>query len=42
VSATPSTLIYWGRTFGASPIRIGGGVTAIGLILVLITIALGG
>lgn len=33
---------WWGRTVGANPLRIGAGVTAIGLTLVLITIALGG
>ncbi len=33
---------WWGRVVGASPWRIGAGVTAVGLSLVLITIALGG
>lgn len=33
---------WWGRAVGANPLRIGAGVTAIGVILVLITIALGG
>jgi hypothetical protein len=33
---------WWGRLVGASPLRIGTGVTAVGLALVLITIALGG
>jgi hypothetical protein len=33
---------WWGRTVGANPLRIGAGVTGVGLTLVLITIALGG
>lgn len=33
---------WWARVVGASPLRIGAGVSGIGLILVLITIALGG
>ena len=33
---------WWGRTVGANPLRIGAGVTGVGLALVLITIALGG
>ena len=33
---------WWGRVVGANPWRIGAGVTAVGLTLVLITIALGG
>lgn len=33
---------WWGRIVGASPLRIGVGMTGIGLTLVLITIALGG
>lgn len=33
---------WWGRTVGVSPLRMGAGVTGIGLVLVLITIALGG
>lgn len=33
---------WWGRIVGANPWRIGAGVTAVGLTLVLITIALGG
>lgn len=33
---------WWGWIVGANPLRIGAGVTSIGLILVLITIALGG
>jgi VIT1/CCC1 family predicted Fe2+/Mn2+ transporter len=32
----------WGRTVGASPFRVGAGVTLVGLILVSITILLGG
>ena len=33
---------WWGRVVGASPFRAGAGVTLVGLILVFITIALGG
>ncbi len=33
---------WWGRTVGANPLRVGAGVTCVGVILVLITIALGG
>lgn len=33
---------WWGRVVGANPLRIGAGVTGVGLTLVLITIALGG
>lgn len=33
---------WWGRVIGANPLRIGAGVTSVGLTLVLITIALGG
>lgn len=33
---------WWGRMVGANPLHIGAGVAAIGLTLVLITIALGG
>ena len=33
---------WWGRVVGASPLRIGTGVMGIGLVLVLITIVLGG
>lgn len=33
---------WWGHTVGANPLRIGAGVTGIGLTLVLVTIALGG
>ena len=33
---------WWGRVVGANPLRIGAGVMAFGLALVLITIALGG
>lgn len=33
---------WWGRTVGANPYRIAVGVTCVGLILVLFTIALGG
>ena len=33
---------WWGRVVGASPFRVGAGVASVGLILVLITIALGG
>lgn len=33
---------WWGRVVGANPLRIGAGVTTVGVILVLITIALGG
>lgn len=33
---------WWGRTVGANPLRIGAGVTSVGLTLVLITIAFGG
>lgn len=33
---------WWGRVVGANPLRIGAGVTGVGLALVLITIALGG
>ena len=33
---------WWGRIVGASPWRIGAGLTAIGVALVLVMIALGG
>lgn len=33
---------WWGRVAGANPLRIGAGVTCVGLILVVITIVLGG
>ena len=33
---------WWGREIGANPLRAGAGVTCVGVILVLITIALGG
>ncbi len=33
---------WWGRTVGANPLRIGAGVTSVGVILVLITVVLGG
>jgi VIT1/CCC1 family predicted Fe2+/Mn2+ transporter len=33
---------WWGRSVGASPWRIGAGLTGIGIVLVLVTIALGG
>ena len=33
---------WWGRLAGANPFRVGAGVMCVGLILVLITIALGG
>lgn len=33
---------WWGKTVGANPTRIGTGVSGVGLIMVLITIALGG
>lgn len=33
---------WWGRAVGANPLRIGAGVTSVGLTLVLVTIALGG
>lgn len=32
----------WGQTVGANPIRIGMGITCVGVVLVLITIVLGG
>ena len=34
--------VWWGRVVGGSPLRIGTGVTLIGMALVLVTIALGG
>jgi VIT1/CCC1 family predicted Fe2+/Mn2+ transporter len=34
--------VQWGRTVGGSPVHIGGGLTLVGVALVLITIALGG
>jgi VIT1/CCC1 family predicted Fe2+/Mn2+ transporter len=33
---------WWGHIVGASPWRVGAGLTGIGIALVLITIALGG
>lgn len=33
---------WWGRLVGANPLHTGAGVTGVGLVLVLITIALGG
>jgi hypothetical protein len=34
--------VWWGRIVGANPWRIGAGLTGIGVVLVLVTIALGG
>lgn len=34
--------MWWGRTVGANPWRIGAGLTGVGVVLVLVTIALGG
>ena len=34
--------VWWGRVVGANPWRIGAGLTLVGMVLVLITIALGG
>lgn len=33
---------WWGRVVDVNPIRVGAGLTAVGIILVLVTIALGG
>ena len=33
---------WWGRMVGGSPLRIAGGLTLVGVVLVLITIVLGG
>jgi hypothetical protein len=33
---------WWGRVIGGSPLRIAAGLTLIGVVLVLVTVALGG